>query len=248
MRRLPALIAALSLALPAAAAEPVRDPDACAARVAQDPARGLEAAREWSRFGGGASAAVCEALALERLGAFSAAAGRLEELARDAPAETYDAGQRAELLELAAGFRLRGGAPAAALKAAESGIALAPGRAGLRRLRGEALAELGRGAAARGALDAALSRDPGDLAARLLRARLRREAGDAAGARDDARAARDIAPEAPRAWLELGAAEAALGARAAARESLLRAIELDREGPVGARARVVLQRMDAAPD
>lgn len=248
MRTLPALLAALALLAAPAAAQAVRSAESCQALVETDPARAVEAAREWGRFGGGPSAAICEALALEAVGALTTAARRLETLAREAPAEAYEPKDRAALLELAAGFLLRDDAPEAALQAAEAGLALASSDPALLSRRAGALAALGRPQEAASDLNQVLAARPDDLTARLLRARLRREAGSHEGALADAQAAARLAPDSPRAWLEQGAAEAALGDRPAARESLLRAIALDREGPLGAEARAVLQRMEIAPD
>ncbi|MEM6441961.1 MAG: hypothetical protein AAF763_19985, partial [Pseudomonadota bacterium] len=132
----------------------------------------------------------------------------------------------------------------AARAALDAGVALDRQGPRLRRLRAEALAELGLPGAALTDLDVALAVAPQDVAARVLRARLRREAGAAEGALQDARAAVAASPDLARAWLEQGAAEAALGLRAPARESLLRAVALDREGPDGAEAQAVLQRME----
>jgi regulator of sirC expression with transglutaminase-like and TPR domain len=247
MRLPPAPLAALALALALAApaaAQPVRDPQTCEALAEASPARAVEAAREWVRFGGGAPAAICEVLALEQLGALTTAARRLETLAREAPAETYGEAARAALLELAAGFLLRDSAPEAALQAADRGLALTPSDPALLRRRAEALADLDRPAEALPDLNQALAAEPDNLSARLLRARLRRESGSPEGALADARAAVALAPDDPRTHLAQGAAEAALGDRAAARESLLKTIGLDREGPIGAEARRILQRME----
>lgn len=228
---------------PAAAAGPdMLDPDACLALIAENPAGAAEAARRWFRFGGGVSAAVCESLALEAMGALGAAALRL-----DLAAST--AGSAASALhESAAGFWLRDGQPTAALNSAEAGLTIEPAAALLLRRKAEALVALDRREEAAAPLDAAIEADPEDAAARLLRARLKRESGDPAAAFADADAAVRLGPDDARAWFESGAAQAAMDRRPEAREALLTAIDLDRDGPVGAEARAVLQRMELGGD
>ncbi|SFH90790.1 tetratricopeptide repeat protein [Albimonas pacifica] len=217
----------------------------CQALVDQDPVAAREVAREWGRQGGGVPAAVCEALALEAQGALATAAARLEDAARRAPEQALPAPARAALYEVAAGFRLRDLQPAEALAAADAGLALDGAGPVLRRLRAEALAALGRGDEALPELDAALEAMPWDLPGLRLRARLRGEAGDAAGALADAGRVSAMADDDPEAWLALGEAQAAAGRPERARESFLRAVARDREGPVGDRARRALQLLDA---
>lgn len=242
MRSVAALLALLALAPPAQAQ--VRDPDRCQTLAASDPEAAVEAAREWARFGGGVPAGVCEALALEALGALGTAGRRLEELARQAPEAELAPAERATLLEIAAGFHLRAGRPGPALAAAEAGLALPGASSALNRLKAEALVETGEPQQALVALNAALAARPDDVIGLKLRARLRREAGAAEGALADAAEAVRLAPEDAEAWFQKGAAEAALDRETEARESLLTAISLDREGPIGAAARTELQRME----
>lgn len=238
-----ALTLTLTLTLGAEPAAAARDPQACLALIDRDATLAAEEARAWAREGGGGPAAICEALAMEALGAFATAALRLEQLAA-AEGEGYGPAERAAFYEIAGGWRLQAGQPAAARAALDSGVALDRGGAALRRLRAEALAELGESEAAIADLNVALAAEAGDVDARLLRARLRREAGAPEGALNDAAQAAEAAPERAGAWLEKGAAEAALGRKPEARESLLRAISLDRDGPAGAEAQAVLQRME----
>ncbi|MAS43722.1 MAG: hypothetical protein CML46_04005 [Rhodobacteraceae bacterium] len=218
------------------------DPDACLALVERDPQEAAEAARRWFRFGGGVPAAVCESLALEAMGALGAAALRLDLAAVSAGSAA------AALHQAAAGFWLRDDQPEAALNSAEAGLAMEPGAALLLRDKAEALAALGRGAEALAPLDAVLEKAPQDVSALLLRARLRREAGEPEAALTDAETAARLAPEAPDAWLEAGAAQAALGRKPEAREALLKAVDLDRDGPVGEEARLTLQQMELGGD
>ena len=64
-------------------------------------------------------------------------------------------------------------------------------------------------------------------------------------ARDDANFATELAPERAEAWLERGRIETKLGDKTRARGSLLRAIELGRDGKIGRAAQLALQRMEA---
>ena len=79
----------------------------------------------------------------------------------------------------------------------------------------------------------------------LLRAVAYRQMGNGVAARDDAAYALELDETKPKAWLERGRADAMLGDKPAARKALLRAIELDRDGPVGRAAQLSLQRLEA---
>lgn len=232
----------------AAAEAQERDSDRCQALVATDPVAARELARDWGRRGGGVPAAVCEALALEAQGALGTAAARLEDAGRRAPDGAIPDAARAALFEVAAGFRLRALQPEAALAAAEAGLALPGAGPVLMREKGEALAALGRETEALAALNAALAADPSDLPGLRLRARLRLEAGDPRGAADDAGRVAATGGRDADIWLLLGQAQAEAGETARARESLLRAVSLDRDGPVGDRARLALQRLALKAD
>lgn len=229
-----------------AEAQQVRDAEACQTLADADAAQAVEAAKEWRRYGGGPAAVLCEALALEALGALSTAAQRLESLAL--PDDSlFGPADRVALLELAAGFRLRDGDPAGARTALDKAVLLDPEAAQARALRARAAAKAGDPDTALGDLDVALAAMPGDVPSRVLRARLRRESGEPEAALVDADAAVAADPNHAEGWLEKGEAEVDLARKDAARESLLTAVSLDRDGPFGDRARAALQRLDA-PD
>ena len=220
-----------------------QDSARCQQAVAADPVAGRELARDWAARGGGVPAAVCEALALEAQGAAATAAQRLENAAETAPEASLPSPARAALYEVAAGFRLRALQPEQALEAADAGLALEGAGPILARLRAEALAALSRPDEALAALDQALAAAPRDLPGLILRARLRLETNQPEGAAADAGRALALQEGAPDLWLLLGQAQARAGQRAQARESLLRAVALDREGRTGDRARRALQTL-----
>ncbi|MEM6439260.1 MAG: hypothetical protein AAF763_06145, partial [Pseudomonadota bacterium] len=98
------------LALGSAGAAAAPGSEACLALADRDPTAAAEAARAWAREGGGGPAAICEALAMEALGAFATAALRLEQLAA-AEGEGYGPAERAAFYEIAGDWRLRAGQP-----------------------------------------------------------------------------------------------------------------------------------------
>lgn len=242
---LAAVLAASAGAPPPVQAQTAATPEDCQRLVSDDPARGLEAAREWERFGGGSPAVICKVLALEALGALSTAAVELQELAREAPAEEFDSLARAALLELAAGFHLRDGNAEAAAQTAEAGLALAPSDGALHLRRAEAMEALGRTGEALDSAERAVADGQDGAEALLMRSRLRLAEGEAPGAAQDAAAVLAKDSASARGWLAQGRAQAAMGERDAARESLLRAVSLDRGGDAGAAAQTALQQMDA---
>ncbi|TYO89095.1 hypothetical protein [Oceanicella actignis] len=222
----------------------VRDYAACVALLDADPAAAREAAAEWRRFGGGAQAGICEALALSALGAQATAARLLDQLAAEeagaAPPERLRA-----MRALAADLWLAARRPEQALASLAAALDLAPGDPALLAARAQARAMTQDWAGARADLDAALRAAPGAPALLVARAQARAALGDAAGALADAEAALAAAPEDAQAWLEAGRALEALGRRDAARERYLGAIARDRQGPTGAAARRALQLMEA---
>ena len=82
----------------------------------------------------------------------------------------------------------------------------------------------------------------------LLRASAHRQSGALIEARDDATYATELEPRMAAAWLERGRIEARIKDRDSARDSLLEAIDLDRDGEIGKTAQNVLQRMEAGLD
>lgn len=246
-----AVIAALPFVmLTGAVAGAVEDYDDCVAMIAADPAAAEQAAGNWARFGGGGAAARhCYALALVAIGAPLRAADELLGIAAEEPALEDPA--RADILVQAGDLLVEAGDTVTAAIVAENAVRLTPKGAaalGLRasvRLAGRAFE------AALSDLDTALVTAPEAPRLLMLRASAYRQTGRLIAARDDASFATELAPDDPRAWLERGRIEARMSDRHRARRSLLRAIDLDRDGgtdtlgKVGTTARNVLQRMEA---
>lgn len=85
-------------ALPLAAQ--IDDAQSCQSAIASDPALAREQAAAWRLRGGGTDAALCEAFALDALGASTAAAERLTRIGQD-PGSGLAAAPRAEVLHRA---------------------------------------------------------------------------------------------------------------------------------------------------
>ncbi len=237
--RIPALAFAVCLAGGAAA----QDYAECMGRLRADPHGALAYAESWGARSADPAAEHCAAMALGALGAWRNAASRLSNLAT-LPGETPTAA-RAEMMEQAAAFWLEvddAGLARAALDAALRLDSRAVGALAARASLSTAEARYGEAIAD---LDRALAVRPGDAELLSLRAAARRQGGDASGALSDARAALGARPGDALALFEQGAAQAALGEPAAARGSWLDAIAADRDGPVGERAQLSLQAMDA---
>ena len=233
-----------ALLLAAAPAGAVGDYDACLGLIEQDPARAVREAGDWVRYdNGGAEARHCYALALLATGAPLSAADELMALASEEPGlSDLD---RSNMMVQAGEILLDAGEDLSPAIIAAQALQIAPAnpaalvfRAAVR-LQGEDIA----GALAD--LDAALAQGGETADLLTLRAAARRRAGSATAARDDAIWATELDPEAPRAWLERGRAEAAVRDRHAARQSFLRVMELARGTELARAAQLALQRMDS---
>lgn len=237
-----AMILTLALALPTAS-HAIEDYDACLDLIAKDPVQAEREAGEWARFGGGAEARHCYALSLIEIGAPMRAADELIGIAQD-EADLGDRA-RADILVQAGELLMEAGAPGTAGIVAQQAARLDPNAPAVLGLQAAIKLENGETRAALRQLNKALSKDKGTVRLRMLRASAHRRLGNGIAGRDDATIAAELAPNNPAAWLELGRNEAFLGAKPAARQSFLRAIELDRDGKIGTAARLALQRMEA---
>lgn len=223
------------------------DYDTCLTLIQSDPQAAEREAGDWVRYGGGGAAARhCYALALLAIGADGRAAEELIGAAVEEPGLTDEA--RADLLVQAGELLIEDDDLLTATVVAEQARRLAPRRAGVLGLSGAIKLANGDTAAGIRDLDAAL--DAGGAEARWLlrRAAAHRQRGRLVAARDDATFALEQSPDDPTAWLEYGRILAGLGDKPAARQSLLRAVSLDRNGRVGRAAQIALQRMDAGLD
>ena len=239
-----AIAGLLLTALPAAAVE---NYDQCLELIAQDPQKAEREAGDWARFGGGgAPARHCYALALIEIGAPSKAIDELLGIAAEEAALSDPA--RADVLVQAGEMLLEEGDDVTAGVVAEQALRLAPRDGGVLGLR--AAVRIARGAYkdALTDLNEAIARHGPVPRLLLLRASAHRQSGGLIEARDDATYATELEPRMAEAWLERGRIEARIKDRESARDSLLEAIALDREGEIGKTAQNVLQRMEAGID
>ncbi|MGR3716864.1 MAG: tetratricopeptide repeat protein [Thermohalobaculum sp.] len=236
---IPALLMAGVLAGPATAG-PYDD---CVALVATDPARAEVEAQRWAQAGGGSPARHCRALALLALGAGHRAAELMVAIAADD--RTLPDQVRSEMLIEAGEIYLGLGELDLGRSVASRALLLARAPRAALTLSARLKAERGDWRGAVNDLDGALAQGEPDAGLLVLRASARLHLGERAAARGDLLQATGIAPELAPVWLERGVLEALSGDRTAARAAWLRAIELDRDGVVGAAARLRLQKMEA---
>ncbi len=205
------MAAAATLAItgvPADAVE-IRSADACGPAVAADAEAAREAAAHWYRHGGGAEARLCEAAALEALGAHATAAALLTRLAEN-PNRVLPRDLRATILADAARLWVSAGRPETARAALASAARLVPPDTAAQLTEARAAAALGDWKDARDALDRILAEDPEHALARALRAATLRAGGEADAALAEARAARAASPDLAEARFEEAAALAEL--------------------------------------
>jgi tetratricopeptide (TPR) repeat protein len=209
-----AAASAVAFACPADARE-IRSAAECGPAVAADAAAAREAAAHWFRHGGGAEARLCEAAALEALGAHATAAALLTRLAEN-PNRVLPRRLRATILADAARLWLAAGHPETAQAALASSERLAPPDAEVLLTMARAAAALGAWPEARDALDRILAEAPDHALARSLRAATLRAAGETAAALAEARAALEASPGLAEARFEEAAALAELAQTEAA--------------------------------
>lgn len=242
--------AALALALAAAAAGPgraeIRSAADCAAAVAADPQAAREDAAAWARLGGGFEAEICEAAALEAMGAAGSAALLLTRLAEN-PRRALPPALRVAIYDDAARLWLDAGRPDLARAVLANLDRLAPADTARLRLASRAAAAEGDWPAALASLDALIAAAPGDAGARALRAAALRLSGDPAAARAEAEAALALAPDLPAALFEAGAAAAEAGDPAAAEAAWLRLIAVHPDHDLATDARRNLAAPEAPP-
>ncbi|MCI4665340.1 MAG: hypothetical protein MRY74_11520 [Neomegalonema sp.] len=198
----------------------------CMALIRKDATKALEAAAKWRAIGGGALARHCGAIAMIATDAELNAARELTELGVSGGVG-FTESDRAAALSLAGDLWLRLEQPKLALKAFAASTKLGKDNRRIQLGSARAHAMLGEWKSAIGYLDLMIGAEQSDVEALTLRAAARRSAGDAKGALADAKKATEFAPKVALAWFERGAAERALGDRAAARKSWLTASLLD---------------------
>ena len=224
-------------------ASAVTDYDACIDLIAADPRQAEVEAGEWARFGGGAPARHCYALALVVTGAPSRAIDELLGIAAEEP--DLEDPERADILGQAGNLLVQEGDMVTANVVAAQALRMDAKNPTALALRARLKLDAGEPRAAIRDLDAALQARPGVVDFLILRSTAHRQLSQFVEARDDAAFASEQAPNDAQVWLERGLAESALNDKVAARDSFLEAIALDREGLVGKSAQRALQRMDA---
>ncbi len=236
MRTMLTVLAAAALLAASPAAAEIRSPQACDTAIAADPAAAREEAAVWTRLGGGTAAELCEAAALEAMGAAGSAARLLTALGQDRR-RAHPLDLRVAILADAARLWLAADRPDLALQTLDAADRLAPTVPARLELRARIAAAAEDWPAATAALDALIAADPKDAAARALRAGALRRAGDAPAARTEAAAALALAPDLPAALFEAGAAAAETGDIAAAEAAWLRLIAAHPDDPLATFAR-----------
>ena len=234
----------LAAAVPASAVE---DYDACLTLIEQEPARAVTEAGDWVRYGnGGAEARHCYALALLATGAPLSAADELMAAASEEPGlSDLD---RSNLMVQAGEILLDAGEDLSPAIIAAQALQIAPGNPAALVFRAAVRLQGSDIAGALTDLDAALAQGGETADLLTLRAAAKRRAGSATAARDDGIWATELDPDAPRAWLERGRAEAAVRDRHAARQSFLKVMDLARGTDLARAAQLALQRMDSGAD
>lgn len=244
MRAIAFCVAGILIAGPAGAVE---DYDACVGLIATDAQQALREATGWANFGGGAAARHCRALALVATGAGSQAIDELLGIAAEEPDLTPQA--RAAVLAQAGEMLMDEGDMVTARAVSAQALTLAPTEPDAVALGASLRLAEGDAAGAKAMLDAALAGWNAGAAPSprllVLRAAADRALGRMAAAREDAVRATELAPGMASAWLERGRVAVRIGDKDDARSALLRAVELDQNGEVGATARLVIQRMEA---
>lgn len=214
----------------------------CRQRIAQNPTLAREEAAIWSTFGGGAEALVCEARALEELGARTSAARILTEVATDR-GNGLPAATRALLLREAGRLWLVTRQPRLTIKTLTSANELARADIETLSMLAEAHAQLGEWDNALQELTEGLELDPTRADLMTLRAAAKRKSGDPAGALTDSEAALRLLPAYMEAMFEKGAALALLDRMPEALDVWFKLIELDPDGPMADLARRNIQRL-----
>jgi tetratricopeptide (TPR) repeat protein len=235
----------LLLAFAGPASAQIATPEDCTAAIVRDPALAREDAALWFRMGGGTPARICEAAALEAMGAVGTAAHLLTRTAEN-PNRAISAPLRRTLFEDAARLWLADGQPGLALRTLSAAEALG----GLTR-EGALTAARAHAAEedwpeAQATLAALVADRPEDAGLRALLAAALRRGGDPEAALAEAEAALAREPDRPEALFEAGAALAELGRDDAAARQWLRLVETHPDHELVPAARANLQRLGAA--
>lgn len=237
------LTLAILSATAAGHADEIRSVEACEAVIAADPEAAREEAALWTRAGGGVPARLCEAAALEAMGADATAARLLTGLAEN-PNRAMPGDLRASVFEDAARLWMQAGRPDIAEAALLSADRVSPADRARDVLRARIAAGQGNWDDAAALLGGVLSEVPADARVRALRAAALRRGGDPAAALAEAERALADAPDLAEALFEAGAALAESGDMAGARDRWLDLIARHPDDALATLARRNLARLD----
>ncbi len=214
----------------------ITKPEECAPAIAANPEAAREAAAVWSRLGGGAPARLCEAAALEAMGATVTAAQMLTALGENDNRALVPAA-RASILEDAGRLWLLSDRPDISLKLLISADKITRPSADRWILRARAEAAEQNWAAAEASLGKALADRPADALALSLHAATLRHLDRPEAALIEARKALVLDPDLAEALFESAAALKATGQSREADQLWLRLIEVDPGSDLAALAR-----------
>jgi tetratricopeptide (TPR) repeat protein len=241
------LMAAPVLAAPASAAE-IRSAEECRLAVAADAPSAREAASVWKRLGGGTEAELCEAEALEAMGAFRSAASILTRLGEN-PKRALPLALRTSVLEDAARLWLADGRPDLARQGLANLARVTEPTPSQLMLAARAEAGLGQWNASAATLATLIAAEPQNAEAHALRAAALRLGGDPAGAAAEADKALALDPDLAPARFEAAAAAAEGGDRLQAEAIWTRLIRAHPDHPLATSARRNLAGVpSAAPE
>lgn len=234
MHRALFLVALAAAAAPAAAE--IRSAQDCRAAVAADAPAAREAASVWKRLGGGTEAELCEAEALEAMGAYGSAALILTRLGEDRR-RALPLPLRVSVLQDAARLWLEAGRPDLARQGLANLARISAPTPAQLLLAARAEAGLGDWGASAATLSTLLEIAPGDAQAHALRAAALRRGGDPAAAAAEADQALALDPTLAEGLFEAAAAAAESGDQATARDYWLRLIRSQPDHPLATAAR-----------
>lgn len=227
---------AMAAAATSAAAAEIRSAEDCRLAIAADAPAAREAASVWKRLGGGTEAELCEAEALEAMGAYGSAALILTRLGEDRR-RALPLPLRVSVLEDAARLWLEAGRPDLARQGLGNLARIAAPAPAQLLLAARAEAGLGDWGAAAATLSALLEAEPGNAQAHALRAAALRRGGDPAAAAIEADRALALDPTLAEGLFEAAAAAAETGDRTTARDYWLRLIRSQPDHPLASTAR-----------
>ncbi len=223
------------------AAAEITSIEECGAAIEANPGIAREDAAVWYHSGGGVPARLCEAAALEKLGAYATAARLLTGMAEN-PNRALDVSLRATLFADGARLWLDAGQPDMALASWTRSRDLTLDQPVDGVLAARVYAANGDWERTVSVLNTHVATYPGDATALALLAAAERQNGNPTGALEAASEAAEAAPYSPLAMFELGAAQAELGMFAEATDTWERFVTLHPEHELAEAAR---RNMDA---